>query len=195
MSASGVALRLRSLLRALRRTPERALHGRRRKSARRWLEECDDCRTLTFLCHGNICRSPYAAHALERKLPPVFSDRLLVESAGFIGPGRPSPAEAVEVAAERGVDLSQHRSQLVTPDLLSSADLVFVMDAQQRRRIRISHRTLEAEIMLLGDLDPEPIESRAIRDPVCQSREVFEEVYDRIDRCLGTLATLLVQRS
>jgi len=37
---------------------------------------------------------------------------------------------------------------------------------------------------LLGDLDPAVVETRAIRDPVDQSRQVFDEVYERVNRCV-----------
>ncbi len=46
-------------------------------------------------------------------------------------------------------------------------------------------------VLLLGDLDPAPIHRRTIRDPIEQPEEVFEAVYDRIDRCVRALAAEL----
>jgi hypothetical protein len=43
-------------------------------------------------------------------------------------------------------------------------------------------------VLVLGDLDPEPIETRVIRDPVEQPKEVFELSYSRIERCVEELA-------
>ena len=45
-------------------------------------------------------------------------------------------------------------------------------------------------MVLLGDLDPEPITRRTVLDPVEQPAEVFRSCYDRIDRCVGALAVL-----
>ena len=90
--------RLKSLARQARRYPERLLHPWRYHAALRRLRRTPPLRSVLFICHGNICRSPYAAAAARRLLP----ESVAVESAGFIGPDRPSPPEAVAVAAERG---------------------------------------------------------------------------------------------
>jgi hypothetical protein len=42
-------------------------------------------------------------------------------------------------------------------------------------------------VLVLGDLDPEPIATRHIWDPINQRSAVFEETYERIDRCLDVL--------
>lgn len=140
-----------------------------------------------MVCHGNICRSPYAEGALRRELSPMLRDRITVESAGFIGPGRESPSVAVRVAGERSVDLSGHRSRLVDVESVRAADLVFVMDTGQRSSLR--RRFSPARVLLLGDLDPEPADRRRILDPITRPPEVFRDVYARIDRCVRALAT------
>ncbi len=174
------------LARWARHLPDRMLHARRRKHAGRQLETIGQPRAILVVCHGNICRSPFAA-ALARQLLPAS---IKVESAGFIGPGRPSPAEAVTVARESGVDLTAHRSQLVTPQLLEAADLVLVMDSGQRRQIVALRGALAGRTVLLGDLDPQPITRRAIPDPVDQPVEAFRASYARIERCTRALSGL-----
>jgi len=141
---------------------------------------------VLFVCHGNICRSPYAAGVARKLLPAGVA----VESAGFIGPDRPSPPEAIAVAGERGLDLAPHRSQLITADHLRNSDVVIVMDSRQRHRLVSLQRALSARVVLLGDLDPDAITRRTVLDPVEQPAEVFRLCYDRIDRCVRALATL-----
>jgi protein-tyrosine phosphatase len=145
---------------------------------------------VLFVCHGNICRSPYAAGVARRLLPATVA----VESAGFIAPNRPSPPEAVAVAAERGIDLAPHRSQLIAADHLRNSDVVVVMEEEQLRRLVSLLRELAARVVLLGDLDPEPITQRTVLDPVEQPAEVFRSCYDRVDRCVGVLAALCCER-
>jgi protein-tyrosine phosphatase len=177
--------RLRSLAREALHVSERVLHPWRRRAARRRLERAPRPRTLLFVCHANICRSPYAAAAARRVLPlPSVS----VLSAGFVGPDRPSPAEAVAIAAERGIDLAAHRAQVIGMAQLRAADLVIVMDRQQRRRLVSGRPALRHRVELLGDLDPEPITRRTVLDPFRQPAEVFRDCYDRIDRCVAALA-------
>ena len=48
-----------------------------------------------------------------------------------------------------------------------------------------------APVVLLGDLDPDPIQTRTILDPYDQPEPVFEEVYARIDRCVAALVRAL----
>jgi low molecular weight protein-tyrosine phosphatase len=184
---SGAARRLAG---RLRRLPERLLHPWRRGRARARLRTLGAPTAVLVVCHGNICRSPYAAAALGRLIPPPLGDGLRIESAGFVGPNRRAPPEAVAVAARRGVDLKGHRSQVLTPQLVASAGLIVVMESWQGRAISSFYGPAGRDILVLGDLDPGPIETRAIKDPVEQPESVFAESYDRIDRCLRELVDI-----
>jgi protein-tyrosine phosphatase len=139
------------------------------------------------VCHGNICRSPYAAALLGQELTRSAQGAIQVESAGFVGWGRPCPPIAVEVAAARGLDLSGHRSKVIAPLGVSAADLIVVMDKPQAWALRELFGRDVRDVLVLGDLDPEPIETRQIQDPVEQPKEVFERCYSRINRCVRQL--------
>ena len=95
------------------------------------------------------------------------------------------------VARAHGVDLSRHRSQLLGPQTVAAAELILVMDPAQQRAVCGNFGRWRTDVVVLGDLDPEPILARAIRDPVEQPASVFEESYSRIDRCLRTLASVM----
>ncbi len=172
---------LRNLLVRVRRTPEGLLHPLRRRKAVDALRQRRRPTTVLAVCHGNICRSPVAAALLARELAPLGID---VQSAGFIGFNRPAPAEAVAAAQRHAVNLSEHRSRLLTAELVRGADLIVVMDPSQRRLICERFGRLPSDVMLLGDFDPATVDARTIRDPVDQQREVFDEVYERISRCV-----------
>jgi low molecular weight protein-tyrosine phosphatase len=176
------------LLLRVRRTPERLLHPLRRRKALDVLGARPRPKTLLVVCHGNICRSPLAAALLQRELAPLG---MAVQSAGFLGFNRPAPPTAVTAAERHRVDLSAHRSRLVTVDLVRAADLILVMDPSQRRRICERFGRLPRDVVVLGDLDPAPVDARTIRDPVDQSGEVFDQVYERIRRCVRELITVL----
>jgi protein-tyrosine phosphatase len=178
---------LRTPARWLRHLPDRWLHRRRRAQAVRTLRALGAVRGILILCHGNICRSPYAGAVLKRRLAQHGLEAVQVDSAGFMGPDRPPPEIALEVARHRGYDLQAHRSRLVTAEALAAAEFVLVMDQTQRRRLKQRLGAKPALVLLLGDFDPEPITTRAIRDPVDGPLELFEEVYNRLERCLGTM--------
>jgi protein-tyrosine phosphatase len=175
-------------LRRLRAAPGRLVHGLRRRQAREALRHRSRPATILVVCYGNICRSPFAARLLAVELAAVG---VQVESAGFVSPNRPCPPEAVTAAAQRGVDLSAHRSTLLTPDRARSADLIVVMDPAQGHVICDRFGRWPRDILVLGDLDPEPLVTPAIRDPVDQDIAVFEETYARIERCVRELTQAL----
>jgi len=180
---------MRELLRNVRRTPERLLHPLRRRKALDALRARPRPRSLLVICHGNICRSPVAAGLLRRALEP---EGIVVESAGLIGFNRPSPPEALAAAEAHGLDLSDHRSSLVTAERARSADLIVVMEMSQQRRICERFGRRPSDILILGDLDPLPVETRTIRDPVNDDRAMFDQVYERIARCVRELVDILV---
>ncbi len=144
-------------------------------------------RRVLVVCQGNICRSPFAGLRLQELVAPLG---VVVESAGFIGAGRPSPAEGIEAGRRYGIDLTAHRARVVTAQLASAADLIVVMDARQAAAIR-GILTTGAPVVVLGDCDPQFAGTRAIANPVDQPVEAFLESYARIDRCVHQLAAML----
>lgn len=197
LAARGRTLRavwwsLRPWLSAVRHLPDRCLHPFRRRAALTRLRRAQAPGSILVLCYGNICRSPYAAERLTR----LLGDRngvVGVQSAGFYESGRPPPQEALAAASERGVDMAAHRSRLIQKDVLDGSDLVVVVTVRHARALRRHFKRKEG-VLLLGDLDPRPIRTRAIRDPVEQPVEVFKDVYSRIDRCVEELARALPAR-
>ncbi len=174
----------------IRRFIERTLHPRRRRRALKELGSMEQPHSFLFICYGNICRSPYAAKAFERLLNQGGRPPGRIDSAGFVGPGRSTPPDGIVVAGDRQVELNDHISKVFTPHLVREHDLVVVMDGWQQRGIR---RRLGSgvRILVLGDLDPHPIETRAIFDPWQHALAGFERSYDRIDRCLAELDLVL----
>ena len=178
----------RSLLRSLYHLPDRLKHGTRRREAEGRLS-ARTIGSVLMVCHGNVCRSPYAAARLNR-LVAEEGRAIRVESAGFIGPNRPSPPELIELARRRGLDLADHRSQLLSSPL-AKADLVVVMNIRQARSANRDFGVGADRILILGDIGPGDIDTREIRDPWGQPLEVYEQVMERLDRCVKRLADLI----
>jgi protein-tyrosine-phosphatase len=172
------------LLTELRGVPEKVLHPLHRRRAFEALRRRPPPASLLVVCRGNRCRSPFAALLLG---PWSSRRRVRVDSAGFVAPDRPPPAAALVAAARHGVDLSRHRSRLLTADRTRAADLIVVMDPDQQRAICRRFGRAMRDVLVLGDLDPRPSASRAIRDPVNQPLAVFEEVFGWIERCVREL--------
>ena len=161
------------------------MHAGRRRRAEQTLRSLRPERLL-FVCLGNVCRSPFAERVLLERHPGRFE----AESAGFIGPGRAPPAEALTAARSLGVEHSDHRSRVVSAEALSAADLVIVFDRSHARRLSRSHGR-RAGVLWLGDVDPVWSGRRAIVDPWGGPQSGFDEGFARIARCIDALVETL----
>ncbi|MBV6520907.1 MAG: Protein-arginine-phosphatase [Gemmatimonadaceae bacterium] len=91
---------------------------------------------LLFVCTGNTCRSPMAEaiarrEAIERGLIDVEAS-----SAGTSAwDGAPASDGALLVAMERGSDLSSHRAQQLSRELVSMQDLILSMGSHHLERV------------------------------------------------------------
>jgi protein-tyrosine-phosphatase len=90
-----------------------------------------------------------------------------------------------------GFDLSAHRSTLLTAADLQRADLIVVMSGDQESDVRWRGAPGHVPVVVLGDLDPAPIEGRTILDPWNGDEAVFRASYARIDRCARELAAVI----
>ncbi len=180
---------LRPIVRMVRSAQARALHPFRRRATRGQVSGLPQVRRIVFMCHGNICRSPFAAVLFSREISRRGMDGIVVESAGFVAGGRSSPSTAIAVAAQHGIDLRRHVSRVVTARQWQS-DIMVVMEPGQRTAL---HNLFGSGpiVVILGDLDPELPETRAIPDPVEKPAADFERSYARIERCIAELVSLL----
>lgn len=88
--------------------------------------------SVLVVCLGNICRSPLGAALLARGLPGVE-----VSSAGVAAPvGQPADATVQRIASGLKLDLSDHRSRLLTTEIVNSAELILVLDEKIRAMVR-----------------------------------------------------------
>ena len=136
---------------------------------------------VLMVCTGNICRSPMAEGLLRAQFARLGSGR--VESAGLGAiEGRPADPIAVELLAERGLDLSRHRSRQLTPEMLARFDLVLVMDEGQQRRLTAMAPSFRGRIRRIGAFS-----GFDVPDPYRAPRSTFERTLALIERGLGDL--------
>ena len=83
---------------------------------------------LLFVCTGNTCRSPMAAALARAAIRRRGWSHVRAESAGVAGGGgAPAADHVATVLAEREIELGDHASRELTPDLIEWADSILVM--------------------------------------------------------------------
>jgi protein-tyrosine phosphatase len=136
---------------------------------------------LLVMCHGNIIRSPFAAHLLRQALAGRPS--VSVVSAGLEAvPGKRAHPTALVTATTRRVDLSCHCASPVAPDRVTASDVIFVMDIPQLVAMRNRFPDARGKTFLLTCLAPElPLE---IKDPINGDEAAFQVCYENISRAV-----------
>jgi len=168
----------------LRLGAKRALRDARSSTVRALAAHGGPNAKVLVVCHGNIYRSPLVAARLRELLGPGR----VITSAGFHPKGdRPSPQAHIDMSGRFGVDLSQHRSRVVSEADFAAADLIVFMD----RRNWVSLKRAEADeskFVWLGAMGPNPME---IPDPYEMDPVAAEAIVERLLLCTEELAKRL----
>jgi protein-tyrosine-phosphatase len=134
---------------------------------------------LLFVCSGNTCRSPLASAIAERMARERGWSHVRFESAGTSAAvGAPASAQALQVAAEHGLDLTAHRSRALGRDLLDWADLVLVMSPAHVTRV--AGLNAGDRVALVTDFLEGDEAGTAIEDPFGGNLDDYRRTFDQL---------------
>jgi len=127
---------------------------------------------LLVICTANVCRSPMGAALLRRAIERRgLSGAWRVQSAGmWAGVGLAASENSVLEMADRGLDISGHRSQRVSRALLENAAAAIVMTRDHREAFAVKFPDLAHKVILLSELAGQKYD---IADPIGQSRDAY----------------------
>ena len=110
--------------------------------------------SILIVCTANICRSPLAEVILRQLLAtkPDAAQWKIASAGTWAMYGAPAAEYSQRIAQTMGTDLSQHRSQPVTPELLQRYDLVLTMERKQKEGLILQYVTHARKIFMLSEM-------------------------------------------
>ncbi len=141
---------------------------------------------ILFVCTGNTCRSPLAEVIARNALRERGWSGVSVGSAGvFASEGSPASEGALEAARRAGLDLSGHRSRLVTPELVEAAGLVLTMTRGHRDLLEQVGLGGRASTLAAFASDDEPDVQQDVPDPFGGSQETYDRTFVELLHLVG----------
>ena len=141
---------------------------------------------VTFVCTGNICRSPMAEHVLRKYIEDEGLNAT-VDSSGTGGwhAGDAADRRAVATLRRHGFT-SDHTARRFQRGWFDDYDLVIALDASHLRELRALARDDRDrdKIRLLRSFDPSAGPDLDVPDPYYDDDEAFEHVLDLIERAV-----------
>lgn len=156
---------------------------------------------IVTVCTANICRSPMAAallqHALAAQPEPLRSLRVI--SAGVAARSGEVVSENSVLALKKvGIDISQHRSQPLTQQMLNDALTVLCMTESHRALIQVQAEPVPRHLYLFRQFLPNTADHE-IGDPYGGPLRVYEaardEMVESIPALVEHLKTLVVAQA
>ncbi|HOS28163.1 MAG TPA: glycosyltransferase [Deltaproteobacteria bacterium] len=142
-------------------------------------------KNILFVCKGNICRSVFAEHLLKMMFQGNGDD-LVIRSCGLdASQSGQSPDDAITVAKEYGLDLTNHVPKPVTLSYLEEADIVLAMEYSQLSALKKQYPRHADKLRLLREFAPFPHNLFVnIYDPYGWNILEFRKSFKTIDQSL-----------
>mgnify|MGYP005679843075 FL=1 len=148
---------------------------------------------ILTICTGNICRSPIAEKLLQNALSLEAEPINLLEvvSAGVAaGYGIPASKNSITALKKVQIDLTRHKSQPVTEDLIERAFAIFGMTQSHLDALRYQYHDLPKRVHLFREFMKVDNEIE-IPDPYGQNYTAYSECFDSMVKAIPSLVTYL----
>ena len=153
---------------------------------------------VTFVCSGNICRSPMGHVILTRLVADAgLADRVTITSSGTGDwhVGEHADPRTVAVLAQHGYDGSDHRAREFDASELDDLDLVLASDHGHVGALTRLARTQKErdKIRLVREFDPAAVAAGTLEtaDPWYGDEADFQRCFEQVEAaCRGILEHL-----
>jgi protein-tyrosine phosphatase len=152
--------------------------------------------SVSFVCLGNICRSPMAAAIFSNRTKDFNSPVVIVESGGtsawHIGQG-PHP-QSKRTWERAGYDYTHKASQFTALDL-ERIDLILTMDSENHANVLAlsSDDSHAKKVFMMRDFDFTIEPGASVPDPYSQDDAAYEHVKELLESAIDGLIDTLWQ--
>ncbi len=151
---------------------------------------------ITCVCTANTCRSPMAerllAHALLAEDEPLRS--ISVISAGVSSyEGERASENSVRALKKVGLDLSDHFSHSLTPEIVENSLVFFCMTDSHQYLLKEFYPNLKAPVLLFRQF-MEPPASTQLPDPYGMQLEAYENCRDNLVEAIPSCVQYLREK-
>ena len=153
---------------------------------------------ITIVCTANICRSPMGEAILWNLVKQNhMEDKIEVLSAGLLGiEGERASDLAVTVAHEHGLNLEDHRSKGITPQMIKMSNVVLCMTPEHKTELQSDFPSYRDKIYTLKEyLSKGEVIQKYIDDPIGLSlnfyRRVFNEIKIELERIFPEIIKMI----
>lgn len=130
---------------------------------------------ILFVCTGNTCRSPMAEYIFRQKTQ-YFKGYFNVYSFGMAAvDGTPASENAVNAMEKRGIDITAHKAQRISAQIVKDSDYIFCLSHEQ---YNIMFGVEPEKTFLLGN---------GIPDPYGMDQTVYDRCADKISQAIDEL--------
>ncbi|HHV50733.1 MAG TPA: low molecular weight phosphatase family protein [Clostridiales bacterium] len=148
---------------------------------------------ILFVCTGNTCRSPMAAVLMRRELDKRGREDIIIDSAGLAAFGQPASPNAIAVIRELDERYSKllenHKSSMVTREMLDQSDVIAVMSNSHARGVI----ALGADPGRVHILSADGFQG--IEDPFGGDIEVYRRTRDQLEKAVKNLADAIFKNA
>ena len=149
---------------------------------------------VLFVCTGNICRSPMAEALLRAALPEGSTWRVASAGTHTID-GFGASAHAIDVMAEKGIDLKPHRSQIVSHELAAQSAVIIAMTAWHADTLSERFPDCRGRLHLMRSFDPDAPPQSDVSDPFGGTLEEYRSCCALLQKSIPDLLKFLAEIS
>lgn len=130
---------------------------------------------ILFVCTGNTCRSVMAQGLLQKILKEKGIENVEVRSAGIAAlPSYGIYGVLEKILREENIEISNHRPNQITVDIVRDSDLILVMERRHKEAILEMAPEVKDRVFLLKEFAGET-ENLDIPDPIGQPEDVYRK--------------------